>query len=207
MAPKGQQPQHAPHLMHFSVSMTWGIRIWPEMASMGHCRIHLPQPLHNSGSMWSSFFRPLQWGQCFSTTWARYSSRKYFRVLCTGLQADWPRPHRAVSVMVLDRSSSRSRSSRLPLVVHDAGEDLQHPAGALPAGDALAAGLVLGEVHKETGHFHHAGVLIHDHQAAGADHGPPLFRESKSRGISRCSSVRQPPEGPPICTALNSCRP
>ena len=60
MAPKGQQPQHAPHLMHFSVSMTWGIRIWPEMASIGHCRIHLPQPLHNSGSMWSSFFRPLQ---------------------------------------------------------------------------------------------------------------------------------------------------
>ena len=32
---------------------------------------------------------------------------------------------------------------------------------------------------------------------------PTFFRESKSRGISRCSSVRQPPEGPPICTALN----
>ena len=32
---------------------------------------------------------------------------------------------------------------------------------------------------------------------------PTCFRESKSMGISRCSSVRQPPEGPPICTALN----
>jgi len=34
---------------------------------------------------------------------------------------------------------------------------------------------------------------------------PAFLRESKSRGISRWSSanVRQPPEGPPICTALN----
>ena len=32
---------------------------------------------------------------------------------------------------------------------------------------------------------------------------PTFFRESKSMGMSRCSSVRQPPEGPPICTALN----
>ena len=32
---------------------------------------------------------------------------------------------------------------------------------------------------------------------------PSFFRESKSMGTSRCASVRQPPEGPPICTALN----
>ena len=62
------------------------------------------------------------------------------------------------------------------LVVDDAGENLQHPAGALPAGDALAAGLILGEVHEEPGYLHHAGVLIHDHQTAGADHGPQLFQ-------------------------------
>ena len=32
---------------------------------------------------------------------------------------------------------------------------------------------------------------------------PTFLSESKSSGISRCSSVRQPPAGPPICTALN----
>ena len=37
MAPKGQVPQQAPHLMHLVVSMVWGMRIWPSMASMGHC--------------------------------------------------------------------------------------------------------------------------------------------------------------------------
>ena len=68
------------------------------------------------------------------------------------------------------------------LVVDDAGEDLQHAAGALPAGDALAAGLVLGEVHEEPGHLHHAGVLVHDHQSAGADHGPHLFQGVEVHG-------------------------
>ena len=32
---------------------------------------------------------------------------------------------------------------------------------------------------------------------------PTFFRESKSIGRSRCSSVRHPPDGPPIWTALN----
>ena len=31
-----------------------------------------------------------------------------------------------------------------------------------------------------------------------------FWTESKSRGSSKCSSVRHPPDGPPICTALNS---
>ena len=60
------------------------------------------------------------------------------------------------------------------LTGHDALQDLQHPLGALPAGNALAAAFILSEVHEEPGHLHHAGVLVHDHQAAGADHGPHL---------------------------------
>ena len=36
---------------------------------------------------------------------------------------------------------------------------------------------------------------------------PAFFSESKSSGRSRCSLVRQPPEGPPICTALNPAPP
>ena len=39
------------------------------------------------------------------------------------------------------------------------------------AGGALAAGLVDGEVEEELGHVDHAGVLVHDDEAAGAHHG------------------------------------
>ena len=51
------------------------------------------------------------------------------------------------------------------LVADDAVQDLQHALGALPAGDAFAAALVLVEAHEEAGSLHHAGVLVHDHQA------------------------------------------
>ena len=63
-----------------------------------------------------------------------------------------------------------------PLVIDDALQRLQHTLCALPAGGALAAALVLGKVHKEPCHLHHAGVLVHDHQAAGADNGPQLLQ-------------------------------
>lgn len=53
--------------------------------------------------------------------------------------------------------------------------DLQHPLGTLPAGNAFAAGFILGEVHEEPGHLYHTALVVHDHQAAGADHGPHLF--------------------------------
>ena len=76
IAPKGQAPQQAPQWIHLVVSMTWGMRIWPEMASMGQFRAHLPQPLHSSGMISRWRLRPLQMGQWWSTTWARYSSRK-----------------------------------------------------------------------------------------------------------------------------------
>ena len=65
------------------------------------------------------------------------------------------------------------------LVGDDAVQNLQHPLRALPAGNALAAGLLLGEFHEEPGGLHHAGVLVHDHQAAGADHGADGFQGVK----------------------------
>ena len=63
MAPKGQAPQQAPQWIHFSLSMTYGERGWPEMASMGQFRAHLPQPLHSSALIYSRRLRPLQMGQ------------------------------------------------------------------------------------------------------------------------------------------------
>ena len=57
----------------------------------------------------------------------------------------------------------------------DICQDLQHPFGTLPTGNAFAAGFILGEVHEEPGHLYHTALVVHDHQAAGADHGSHLF--------------------------------
>ena len=67
---------------------------------------------------------------------------------------------------------SSSLFSHLGVRLGDALQDLVHAARALPAGDALAAGLLGGESQEVLGHVHHAGVLVHDHQAPGAHHGP-----------------------------------
>ena len=59
----------------------------------------------------------------------------------------------------------------LALAGGDAVEDFQHPLGADTAGSTLAAGLLLDEVQVEPGGVHHAGVLIHDDEAAGTHDG------------------------------------
>ena len=68
------------------------------------------------------------------------------------------------------------------LVGDDPVQDLQHPLGALPAGNALAAAFVLGEVHEEPGHFHHTGLVVHDHKTAGANHGSHLLEGIEVQG-------------------------
>ena len=50
-------------------------------------------------------------------------------------------------------------------------ELLEQPLGAHPAGGAFAAGLINREFQEELGDVHHAGVLVHDDQAAGTHHG------------------------------------
>ncbi len=64
---------------------------------------------------------------------------------------------------------NRSRASSVVLLSprpRDRLEDLQHPSRALAAGNALAAGLALDELHEELGEVHHAGGLVHHDQAA-----------------------------------------
>ena len=99
----------------------------------------------------------------------------------TGLGAVWPRPQRAVSLMVSPRSIEALDVALLALAAADALEDLEHPLGADAAGRALAAGLVLREVEEEAGHVDHAGVLVHDDHAAGAHDGAELLQRSRSR--------------------------
>ncbi len=48
----------------------------------------------------------------------------------------------------------------------DAGQDLQHPLTADPAGNTFPAGFGLGKFQKELGKLHHTGIFIdHDHPA------------------------------------------
>ena len=64
--------------------------------------------------------------------------------------------------------------SRFSLALCNALQDLQHPPGAITAGEAFSAGLVTDKVHEIPGRIHHAGVLVHDNQAAGPHDGPKL---------------------------------
>src|SRR5262245_43601070 len=60
------------------------------------------------------------------------------------------------------------------LAALDAREDLVEPAGALAALRALPARLVAEEVRDDAARAHHAGVLVHHHDAARAEHRLPL---------------------------------
>ena len=50
-APKLHPSLHAPHLIHFVVSITCGSFTFPEIAPTGHILAHLVQPLQSSGSI------------------------------------------------------------------------------------------------------------------------------------------------------------
>ena len=100
--------------------------------------------------------------------------------------------------------SRRSMSPSSPSPGGDALEDLEHALGAEAAGHALAAALVLGELQEVLGEVDHAGGVVGDHHAAGADRWRRSRRGSRSRRACRAGEAgTQPPEGPPSCTALN----
>ena len=92
-------------------------------------------------------------------------------VVSTGLGAVWPRPQRLVFLMFSAMLSRRSMSPSSPVAGGDALEDLEHALGAEAAGDALAAALVLGELQEVPGEVDHAGGVVGDDHAAGADDG------------------------------------
>ena len=46
----------------------------------------------------------------------------------------------------------------------------------------LAAGFLLGEIEKIPRNFHHAGILVHDHHAAGSHHGTGLCERIEING-------------------------
>ena len=91
---------------------------------------------------------------------------------------------------------------RLAPSLADLLEDLQQPARALAAGGALAAGLVLNEIHEEARHVHHAGVLVHDDRAARAHDGAHLGDGLVVHGdvqvlLRHAAAAEDRPAGPP----------
>src|SRR5665647_2396392 len=90
-----------PHFTQRSWVMMWRFLGEPEMQLTGHFFAQRPHPTHFS--VISNFSRSLHTpaGQDLSTTWARYSSRKYLMVERIGLGAVCPSPQRAVSLIML----------------------------------------------------------------------------------------------------------
>src|SRR5665213_4316262 len=61
--------------------------------------------------------------------------------------------------------------ARLGLALHQALHDAPHPAGALAAGRALAAALMLVELRQARDRLHDVGRFIHDNDRGGAEAG------------------------------------
>ena len=90
-----------------------------------------------------------------------------------------------------------------PLPVDDPGEDLEQALVADAAWGAFAAGFIDREGQIELGDVDHAVVFVHDDHAAGAHHGT---RGHEAVVVDRGVQVlfgEEPPEGPPVWTALN----
>ena len=117
----------------------------------------------------------------------------------------WPRPHRLVFFTMSHSSSSSARSSHgrpAPPVILSSRSYIWAVPDA--ARNALAAGFAPAEFHEVLGHVHHARRVVHHDHAARAHDGADLGQRLVVDGMSRNCSGMQPPEGPPVCTALNS---
>ena len=133
---------------------------------------------------------------------ASYSSRKFWIVDTTGEGAVLPSPHSAVLEMVSASSSSssmspssprpstmRSRISSMRFVPSRQGTHFPQDSFCVKFMKKRATSTI---------------QVLSSITTSPPDPimAPTFFRESKSSGISSSFSVRQPPEGPPICTAL-----
>ncbi len=205
---------HVPQAMHCSGMMWCGLFGAPTIASDGHFLTQSRSPCTASRR---SRRRAVRGTPSRGTGGRRRAprTRRGTSAACSapGSAPIWPRPHRLVSWMTsarllevhhalepLERLELPARCRRLR---RDALEDLQHPPRALAARDALAAALALDEVHEELRHVHHAGVVVHHDQAARAHHrADRLQRLVVDVDVEVLTSGMQPPDGPPICTAL-----
>ena len=199
----GQTLLHVPQRMHFSRSISCFSYGVIAMASAGQCWAQIVQPMQSSVIEYLIRALHLPAGQR-PCRWASYSSRKYRSVESTGFGAVLPRPQRLPCLIILRQVLELVEVRRLALAGAQPVEDVQHPPRADPAERALAARLVLRELEEVAGDIDHAVGLVEHDQAAGAHDGPGLGqRLVVDRAGRPVVAGMQPPEGPPICTALN----
>src|SRR5271157_2808683 len=123
----------------------------------------------------------------------------------TGFGADCPRPHIAPHCSALPNSSRCIRSSILPaplqiLSIISYMRLVPSRQGTHFPQDSSVKNLKKYRA-TSTIQFRSSMKIIPPEPIME----PMLVSESKSTGISRCCSGMQPPDGPPVCTALN-CR-
>ena len=192
------------HLVHFSGSM---YATWPFShlsAPAGQALKHWPHFLHFDWSTTNltSGVQTLA-GQRCSLICASYSSRKYLIVVSTGLGEVWPRPQSDVSLICWERSSSSSMSPSRPSpfvmrcrmvssVLFPILQGTHFPQDSSSVNSrknlAMAGMQVVSSITTMPPEPMIAPVLL-------------IF--SKSTGVSMSEPGMQPPDGPPICTALN----
>ena len=185
--------------------MWYGDLIFPLIAPAGQFFAHLPQPIQNSGLMWNLRSAVQTFARHFlSLICSSYSSRKRFRVLITGSGALLPSPQRAMLCTIVASSSSSSRSDISPLpstilsrisnirfVPSRHGTHLPQLSRCVKFIKNLATSTI--QV------FSSITTRPPEPMIASSD-----LTESKSSGRSIWSSIRHPPDGPPICTPLKA---
>ena len=174
------------------------------MAPGGHMRAQREQPLQTLGSI-TKLIRSRQRGPYSGgpARWATYSFPEVSRVESTGVGGRLPQ---GAERRVADYAGEVLQFVEVFVPAQFPGdpvENLQQAFVSDAAGRALAARPIDGEFEVEFGHRHHAVVFVHYDHSSRAIMEPAASKLSKSIGVSRCFSVRQPPEGPPVCTALN----
>ncbi len=101
--------------MQAAGSITWTCLGAPAIALAGQARRQRPQALHLS-AMTEKVMRAVQTpaGHFRSRMWARYSSRKWLKLVRKGFGAVRPSPQSDVEAMTPDSRSSVRRSSSVP---------------------------------------------------------------------------------------------
>src|SRR3990172_8451975 len=173
-------------------------------ASNTHACLHNPQRKHSECSIVKTP-RPLQTFalQYLSFMCSSYSSLKYLIVVRTGLGALLPSPQSEPSTTFLPRSLRSSISPSLPC----------------PEVILLRIASIWNVPILHGGHFPHDSDCVNERKNFATSTmqvsssittippepimEPTETSESKSTGRSRCSAGMHPPDGPPVCTALN----
>ena len=147
-------------------------------------------------------------GQLWSKTCASYSSRKFSIVLTTGLPALLPRPHSAVAETVSAPTPSADQYHPAVLCLLQCVPKFPASAWCLPRQgthlpqDSFCVKLIKNLAAASTIQLFSSITTIPPEPIMAFT----FFKESKSRGRSKCFVVKHPPDGPPICTAF-SCSP